>query len=216
MKSDRDLAFNVVGELRKELGHLPGSIAVTAQEGIVTLSGEVPTYLEKRHAELAAQRVPGVRAVVKQLKVHLCPEHVRTDAELAQTAAGVLRWSAGVPSEAVTVSVNDGFLKLEGNVSTGRERRDAELAIAGLVGVRGMINHIAVRAKLSSCAIHEEIEKALREAAESDASSIAVDVHEGTVTLRGKVRSWTERSDAERIVSSLRGVAKVENFISVR
>ena len=44
-------------------------VKVTANDGIITLRGSVPHFIEKMSAEHAAQRVGGVKAVADELEV---------------------------------------------------------------------------------------------------------------------------------------------------
>ena len=65
MTTDHQLQKAVIEELTWEPRVKSGQIGVTAKNGVVTLSGQVDTYIEKSSAEKAARRVNGVKAVAE-------------------------------------------------------------------------------------------------------------------------------------------------------
>jgi osmotically-inducible protein OsmY len=85
------------------------------------------------------------------------------------------------------------------------------------VGVRGLINNIRVRPAVgpSPEQLTSQIHEALVRSAEADAQRVTVEIQGDKVILRGTVRSWAERQEAERVVSSAPGVITVENYITV-
>jgi osmotically-inducible protein OsmY len=72
-----------------------------------------------------------------------------------------------------------------------------------------------VRPQVDPVDVKHKIEDALRRAAELDASRISVDANGSEVVLRGTVRSWAEREEAERVAWRAPGIAKVDNRIRV-
>ncbi|WP_371132536.1 BON domain-containing protein, partial [Polaromonas sp.] len=76
----------------------PIGIGVIARDGVVTLTGHLDTFAEKRAVERAVRRVSGVRGIALELDVKLSAEHQRSDSEIAQAASSALRWSSLVPS----------------------------------------------------------------------------------------------------------------------
>lgn len=71
MRSDTEIRREVIHDLtwRPSLRHQ--SIGVTVKDGVVTLTGTVPTFASKYQAEHAAERVPGVLAIDSDLDVKL-------------------------------------------------------------------------------------------------------------------------------------------------
>ncbi len=71
MKTDLELCNDVLEELKWDRGVKAAGIGVAVKDGVVTLTGRVDSYAEKREAEHAAQRVAGVKAVAVEIEVKL-------------------------------------------------------------------------------------------------------------------------------------------------
>lgn len=214
MISDRVLQRRVQDELRSdpELAYAT-DVRVDASGGDITLSGRVGSFFERWKAESAAKRVAGVRNLYVEIEVGLVDSTHRSDAELARMAETTLQWAAGVPSRCINVTVNNGWLTLSGTVERQYQKENAELAVRGLVGLKGVTNAIAVKPMVPSNEIREYIEAALKRSALLDAGLIRVDVNRGIVTLSGNVHSWAEREESERIAWAAPGVSEVNDLI---
>ena len=82
------------------------------------------------------------------------------------------------------------------------------------MGVKGINNQITIKPGVSPIEVKAKIEKALERNAALDAKQINVTVAGSKVTLSGKVRSWSERQEAERAAWAAPGVFHVENLIT--
>jgi len=213
LKSDFDLRQDVEEELRWDTTIDARKIGVAVEDGVVHLTGEVSTYTDKWRAERAAERVAGVRGIANDIEVRLVGDH--SDVDIAKRAADKLDWNLLVPAGAVTVKVDDGWLTLRGEVNHDYQRRAAERAVRDLPGVRGVSNLITLKPKVEPKDLKEKIEKTFTRQAELDAQNISVEVSGSTVTLRGSVRTWAERRDAEKIAYAAPGVTSVKNEIKV-
>jgi osmotically-inducible protein OsmY len=215
--TDEQIQRNVLEELKWDARIHPNEIGVAVKDGIVTLTGWVDNYTKKWAAEDAAHRVRGVKAVANDIEVRLPNSAERTDADIAAAVTRALEWDAFVPIEKLNVTVAKGWVTLRGEVEWQYQKEDTERAVRRLTGVRGVTNLLIVRPRVkpSPQELKRKIEDALVRSAETDAERITVEVQDNKVILKGTVRSWAERQEAERVAWSALGVIAVENRITV-
>jgi len=215
MKNDVDLQRDVFDELKWEPAVHSTNIGVTVKDGVVTLEGVVGSYPEKWAAERAAKRVSGVKALAEELEVKLPGSGQQTDADIAKAAENALDWDIEVPEDRIKVTVEKGFLTLEGEVDWEYQRSAAERAVQYLSGVKGVDNEITIKPNVAPTDIKAKIEAALKRNAILDAQQIQVQADGGMVTLRGSVSSWAERDEAEAAAWAAPGVNEVKDLIAV-
>jgi osmotically-inducible protein OsmY len=203
----------VLAELRWDPQIKANEIGVSVKDGVVTLTGTVDTYLKKWRAEEAAHRVAGVLAVANDIQVRIVGE--RTDTDIAAAAVNALQWNSSVPAAKVQITVENGWVTLKGEVEWQYQKQEAERVIRRLWGVRGVSNLITVKPSESPTDLKKKIEDALVRSAEVDAKGITVEVQGSKVILKGKVRSWAERQEAERTAWLAPGVTSVDNEITL-
>jgi osmotically-inducible protein OsmY len=215
MKSDSGLKRDVENELKWEPSVNEAHIGVSVKDGIVTLSGHVPSYAEKYGAEKAAKRVYGVKAVADELDVKVPGSIKRTDEDIAQACVDALKANYSVPDEKIKVVVNNGWVTLEGEVEWQYQREAATNAVRYLTGMRGVSNDIKIKVRVTPKDVKDQIEAAFKRSAEIDARRVGVDVHDGRVVLHGSVSSWSEREQAQKAAWAAPGVTVVDNQIMV-
>lgn len=214
-KSDSEIERDVKEELQWDPDLDAADIAVSVRNGVVTLAGFVHSYTDKFEAEAAAKRVAGVVGVANDLEVRMPSVDERPDPEIARDAVAAIKSQLPISSENITVIVKNGWVTLEGEVEWQYQRQTAEKAVRRIKGVRGVINSIALKPSVQPDEIKKKIQEAFKRNAEVDANRITVETNGSEVILKGTVRSWIEREEAERVAWAAPGVTKVEDRIVV-
>ena len=212
---DTELRRRVLEELDWEPSVDASAIGVAAKEGVVTLTGTVANYAQKRNAEHAAKRVSGVKAVAEDLAIKLPGAAERGDTDIAQSVLSGLRFNVSVPREGIQVTVENGWVTLDGKVEWQFQKNNAENAIKYTMGVKGITNRISVKPRISAADVKSKIEGAFARRAQLDANQIKVESTDNKVVLRGSVRSWQAKEQAEQAAWSAPGVSSVENDVIV-
>lgn len=214
-RTDALIQSDVMAELKWEPRVKPNEIGVAVKDGVVTLTGWVDSYTKRWAAEETAHRVRGVKAVANEIEVKLPSSDQKTDADIAAAAVRALEWDAFLSIDKLDVTISKGWITLQGEVEWQFQRDEAERVVRRLSGVKGVSNLIVVKPRVTPSDIKKKIEQALIRTAQSDANNITVDVNGTKVTLKGTVRSWAERKEAERQAWAAPGVTSVDNRITI-
>jgi len=215
MTQDSDLQLAVLAELNWEPSIVAAHIGVTAQKGVVTLTGHVDSFVQKHAAEDAARRVKGVHAVAEELEVQLAFDHQRGDDDIASAALDRLAWDVSVPRDRIELSVEKGWVTMTGTVDWHYQSEAAEKAIRPLAGVVGISNQVTIKPRVNTTNVVENIMHALHRSWFFDPHTIKVAAQDGDVRLTGVVTSWHDRRVAAETAWAAPGVTNVENDISV-
>ena len=211
-KSDLDLQKDIYEELRWAPEVTASDIGVAVTNGVVTLTGDVSNYAEKKAAEEAARRVLGVKAVAEELQIKR--PNVHHDAEIARFAVGALQSHVWLP-DGITVTVENGIITLAGEVARLYDKQMAEETVRYLDGVTNVRNDIVVVPNVPPVAVKENIERALERNAAFDAENVTVTAHGTKVVLGGTVRTWAERKQAVEAAAAAPGVSEVTDNLVV-
>lgn len=215
MRTDSQIQKDIIDELKWEPSLQDEDIGVSVHDGVVTLAGFVDSYANKWKAERVASRVKGVKAIANDLEVKLPTSSSRPDPDIARAAVDALKWNILVPSDRIKVKVENGWLTLEGDVDWNFQREEAERAVRNLTGVLGVTNLVSVRERPTASDVKRKIKETLERNAEFDADHITVELDGHTAILRGTVRSYAEKRDAEQAAFNATGVTDVENDLVV-
>ena len=215
MSHDKDLQKAVLDEFNWEPSVTAGHIGVTANDGVVTLTGHVDSYAKKQAAELAASRVKGVKGVAEEIKVRLPFDVSRTDEEIAAAAIERLAWNASVPRDSLQVKVEKGWVTLTGEVDWWFQKIAAENDIRPLHGVVGISNQATVKPRVDTAHLSDDITHALHRSVFFDPQTVHVHAKGGNVVLTGTVHSFHERQVAGQTAWSAPGATSVLNELAV-
>jgi osmotically-inducible protein OsmY len=213
--SNNDLARYVTEELYWDPKVDSAAIAVSVDDGVVTLRGTVGSFREKQDAKHDAERIYGVKDVKNELEVRILTEHRRSDAELRGSVLQAMMLDSLVPST-IDAKVDDGVVKLTGKANWQYQRDEAESVAGNLLGVMGVEDEIdLIPPGPTADDVEHSIKKAMERNAKLDAESVAVESSNGTITLRGTVSSWADHDEAVAAAWAAPGVTKVKDHILV-
>jgi osmotically-inducible protein OsmY len=212
---DSKLKQDVIDELDFEPSIDTAGIGVAVEDGMVTLSGHVPTYAQKDMAEQVASRVKGVKGIAQEIEVRPAGTGQTADDQIAKRAVATIGWNTSIPKGAIQVKVQKGWVTLTGKVDWQYQRSAAADSVRALGGVLGVSNQIEISPRACTTDIKQRIEDALKRNAEVEAKAISVEVIGRKVILNGTVNALTERNAAERAAWSAPGVEVVVSNIVI-
>ena len=212
---DNEVRRKVIAELDWDPSVDASAIGVAVKDGVVTLNGSIASYWQKKEVERVVKQVTGVKAVAEELTIKLPGTAARSDADIAQSVLGGLRFNLAVPPDRIQATVENGWVTLEGEVEWQYQKSAAEHAIKYIMGVKGVSNNIGIKPQVSAADVKAKIESAFARRAQLDANQIKVESSASRVVLRGSVHSWEERDRAEQAAWAAPGVSRVENNVLV-
>lgn len=214
-KPERDALIQdaVIEALRNDDRVLASDVGVEVHAGVVTLTGTVRTWGARTAAQEAAHGVAEVRDVANEIVVGArgSPQHP-VDVDVAHSVRTTLEAASPLLSRAVTSTVSDGIVTLEGTVEQREDREALARAATTAPGVRRVRNWIAVRPPARpERALHVQIARALARHAEHAAKHVDVAFSGDVVRLSGVVRSESERDAVVGAVKGAPGVTLIDS-----
>jgi osmotically-inducible protein OsmY len=213
-RTDSEIQKDALDELTWDAAVDARNLGVTVAAGVVTITGQVSVYAEKREAERLTEMIPGVRAVIVNINVVTAESF--SDAELGVAVHNALNWAAYLPEKSVSTRVEDGWVTLSGTVHWGFQRRNAEDAVRYMKGVKGLTNAISVANRGKPVAgTKANIEASLTRRYDAEDQHVLVSVDDRVVTLSGTVTSWWQRYVARNSAWNAPGVEAVRDHIQI-
>lgn len=213
--SNDELQLSVSEELIWDPKVDSNAIAVSAEEGVVTLRGTVGSLRQKHEAKKDAERVYGVKHVNNELDVKMMSDEGRATADLRGDILHALTLNTLVPAT-IGADVTDGFVTLTGTANWQYQRDEAEFVTSNVPGVISVTDEVRLVAPGPSAHdVQHSIKKAMERNAHLDAESVSVESENGTVTLRGTVNSWVDHDQAVDAAWAAPGVTRVKDHILV-
>jgi osmotically-inducible protein OsmY len=212
---DTEIRRKVIAELDWYPSVDASAVGVAVKDGVVTLSGSIASYWQKKEAERIVKRVAGVKAVAEDLTIKLPGAAERSDADIAQSVISSLCFNVTVPPDRIQITVENGWVTLEGEVEWQFQQSAAESAVKSVMGVKGVTNSIRIKPRVTAADVKAKIEGAFARRAHLDAKQIRVEASDSKVILRGSVHSWEEMEQAEQAAWAAPGVTKVENNVII-
>ena len=157
----------------------------------------------------------GVKAVAEELEVRLPFETRRADEEIGAAAINRLAWDASVPTDAVKVRVENGWLTLTGQVDWKYQKDAAHADLRPLFGVVGMSDQITLKPRPNATDISADIKRALDRSWSFYQDNVSVTARGGAIRLTGTVPTLDDKWVAANTAWRAPGVTGVENDIAV-
>ena len=214
-RSDPEVRAAVTAELEWAPDMVAAHIGVTADHGVVVLTGDVDKYCERTAASEAALRVRGVTAVVNEIRVRPKSTYTLGETDIAREVEHALRSTASIP-DTVKAEIVGHQVNLTGVVEWDYQRRAAARAVQHLLGVTSVNNGISLTPRQPAPDTEERIRQAIARNALLDPETVQVRVAEDRVTLTGTVPSWAARRQADLAAWSSPHVSEVFNYIVVK
>jgi len=215
MKNNETLQKDVQDAIKWEPLLHAAEIGVTANDGVVTLTGIVDSYAKKSEAEDATKKVAGVKAVVERIEVKYLGSIHKEDEEIAKEVLNAFKWNWKVPGEKITVIVENSWVTLTGTINWNYQKDAAKNAIKNLLGVKGVTNSITIESEIHDAVEKREIEDAIDRNWSINKQDIQVKVSGNRVTLTGTVNSIYQKDEAQRMAWNAPGVWFVDNEIEI-
>jgi osmotically-inducible protein OsmY len=205
----------------KDHGSKFSGVQASAQDGVLTLTGQVPLLINKLDADKHAHDISHVQGVRNEIQV----KGGVSDQQLQSELANKLRYDRigyGIVFNSLTLGVHDGIATVGGSVLDYPSRDSALAIVETTPGVRGVVDNIQVqptsnfddqlRIRLAR-AIYGN--PAMTKYAMNPVAPIRIVVNNGHVTLSGVVDSQMDKQIAETQAKSVPGVFSVNDQLVV-
>jgi len=215
MKTNRELQSDVLEAIRWEPLLKHEEIDVGANDGVITLSGTVGSYIKKSQAEDTAKKIAGVRAVVEKIEVKFNDDNEKDDSEIATAVLNALKLNRDVPFDKIQVEVENGHVTLDGQLEWNHQKEAAQKSASNIDGIKVLTNNIKIETDHADDIEKAGIERAIERNWAMNNEEVQVYVSGNKVTLNGTVHSFYQKEEAERMAWNAPGVWNVNNELLI-
>ena len=217
-KSNEELRHQILNLLRESDQVNRLDISVHVKDGIVKLTGKVPSYQSKNAAESDVSRVVGVRGVENQLEVSSPGDPlISSDDRISFELKKAIYDEPDITPDLIQIKVNRGNVTLKGSVDRYWKKQKIEDLTLEIEGVGAILNELTIvpANSISDEIIAERIARALNEDMSIAVDSVDIEVENGIVTLRGVVPDSLAHARVTDIIKELDGVAQIHNKLDI-
>jgi osmotically-inducible protein OsmY len=215
MKNNRELQIDVLEALRWEPLLKQDEIGVDADNGVITLSGIVGSYIKKSQAMETAKKITGVKAVIEKIEVEFNNDDERSDSEIAVDVLNALKSNKDIPFDRVQIEVENGHVTLDGKLEWNHQREAAQKSASNIDGIKVLTNHIIIETDNPDDIEKTAIERAIERNWAMNNQNVEVYVSGNKVTLIGIVHSFYQKEVAEKMAWNAPGVWTVNNELII-
>jgi osmotically-inducible protein OsmY len=219
MAIDEKIKKNVTDQLYWDHRVDASDVQIEVDDGVVTLSGNVPSFTAKDAAYDDTWFVDGVRLVLNDLDVEYVTERkMPTDEDIQRYVIDKLRWNPDLAAYKIEVSVSRGWVTLEGTVDAYWKKVRARMEASEVIGVLGVTNKLAVvpTESIEDERIAEDVIAAMDRHVLVNPQEVNVRVNDGVVTLTGTVPSWRVKTAAHDAALYTYGVIDIVDELDVQ
>ncbi|GJL68231.1 MAG: hypothetical protein NPIRA06_08660 [Nitrospirales bacterium] len=220
-RSDKAVKQEILQRLHHDVWINPSSVMITVRDGQVTVSGIVESVDEKSRI-ISLSWVHGITSVNgEHLKVEWSDRepmrrsgfHIASDETIQDAIYDALSYDPRITTADITIDVTEGLVTLTGIVENLQAKTTAEENTWNTTGVYNVVNLLKVR--LDQHYSDEDITARVKEVFLRDPlldhKNIMVSVSNQAISLRGTVKSRSQRSRAELLAARVIGATTVDN-----
>ncbi len=216
MRTDEQICSDIIKQLQWDNRINSTDISVEVKDHIATLSGNVPSYMQKTAAQMDALSIPGVTEVHNHLKI-ITASTTYTDEQITRNINSVLSLSPVINPDSLEIRAEKGIVFLGGSVDEFWKKMQTEEIVFDVPGVKDVVNTLTVVPTNSpyDTAISADILSALQRISNLDIQKINVTVDGGRVTIHGRVPDWQAYTAAHNAAKYTRGVKDLTNKLVI-
>ncbi|WP_284653234.1 BON domain-containing protein [Flavobacterium terrisoli] len=187
---------------------------VMVQNGCVALTGYTDKYYKKEMARKIAKEVQGVKTVTEEITIVLNDNVKCSDTEIEFNISEKFRKNFGNSHKDIKIIVNDGYVRLEGQLKWKYQKDLANECIQYVMGIKQIVNNISIPETRESVISEKDVFAAIY-GDPSIITEIKIEIFGQRVILKGKVHNVEQKNLVTRLVRNVPKVKEIENFLTI-